>query len=105
MADIPGLLRETPSGSLLLRVHVQPKASRDAVLPGNDDRLRVRLTAPPVDGAANKALCALLAKMLGVPKSHLAVVAGQKSREKTVCIDHPDTGVVRTRLKTLQAAD
>ena len=67
-----------------LRVRVQPKASRNAIILEEDGRIRVALTAPPVDGEANKSLCAFLAKELGVAKGNVRVVKGEKSREKVV---------------------
>ncbi|MCC6142936.1 MAG: DUF167 domain-containing protein, partial [Candidatus Hydrogenedentes bacterium] len=68
------------AGYVLVRVRVQPRASRNALV-GQDDRgLRIALTAPPVDGAANKALEAFLAEQLRVSKSAVRVSAGLKSR-------------------------
>jgi hypothetical protein len=71
---------------VVLPVRVQPKASRDAISGGGDGRIRVALTAPPVEGAANAALCIFLAKRFGVAKSRVTVESGLKSREKTVRI-------------------
>ena len=68
-----------------LSVRVQPRASRDEVLDvGADGALRVRVCAPPVEGAANERLVALIAKRLRVPKSNVVVVAGGTSRNKVV---------------------
>lgn len=66
------------------RVRVTPRASRDAVLDVREGILRVALSAPPVDGAANSALIKLLAKALGVSKSRVQIGRGQRSREKLV---------------------
>jgi uncharacterized protein (TIGR00251 family) len=66
---------------------VTPKASRDAIVGVHAGALKVALTAPPVAGAANRALCKLLAKELGVPKGHVEVVRGGSSRSKTVRIE------------------
>ena len=65
-------------------VHVQPRASRNAVLGWKDGALRVALTAPPVEGAANAALIEVLADALGLKKREIAVVAGQASRRKII---------------------
>ncbi len=51
-----------------------------------EGRLRVALTAPPVEGAANQALCRMIAKKLGVPKGDVRVVQGESSREKVICV-------------------
>ena len=75
---------EKRDDGIILRVRVQPKASRDAVIVEADGRIRVALTAPPVEGAANKALRLFLAKRLGVPKSAVCLVRGEKSRDKAV---------------------
>lgn len=65
-------------------VRVTPRASRDALLDVRDGVLRVALSAPPVDGAANSALIKLLSKLLGVSKSHVQISRGQRGRDKLV---------------------
>jgi uncharacterized protein (TIGR00251 family) len=67
-----------------LQVRVQPRASRNEIAVQQDGALKVRLTAPPVDGAANEALVAFLADRLGVPRRNVAIVGGMTSRTKTV---------------------
>ena len=69
-----------------LQVRLQPKASRNAVVGIQQDYLKIALCAPPVDGAANKALCEYLAKLLGIAKSSVVLISGEKSRNKTVAI-------------------
>lgn len=76
---------EARDGGTLVRLRVQPKASREAVT-GSAAAIKVALTAPPVEGEANAALLALLAKRAGVPKSALRLVSGEKSREKAVFV-------------------
>ena len=78
-------------------VRVQPRSSRNAVEGTHGDALRVRLTAPPVDGAANEALLAMLAEALGVPKRAVRIVGGETGRTKIVEVDGIDTGAL-TRL-------
>ena len=78
---------EQKSDHVLLRVRVQPKASRDAVQWDTDERIRVALTAPPVDGAANTALRRFMAKRLGLSKGSVSLVSGEKSREKTLRLE------------------
>jgi uncharacterized protein YggU (UPF0235/DUF167 family) len=71
-----------------LAVHLTPRAAADLVDGvGEDGLLRVRVSAPPVDGAANEALCRLLARELGVSRSAVRVVGGEASRRKTVEAD------------------
>ncbi len=75
----------TATGTLL-RLRVQPRASIERLDGLRDGYVRLRLTAPPVDGAANAACIAFLAKTLGVNRAQLHLQAGVKSREKLVHI-------------------
>lgn len=70
-----------------LDVRVIPRAARDELAGTRDGRLLVRVTAPPLDGRANTAVCALIAKRAGVPKGAVSVVRGDRSRDKRVRID------------------
>lgn len=74
---------------LVLRVQVQPRASRDGFAGLHGDRLKIRLTAAPVDGAANAQLTAFLAAAFGVPKRQVQLVSGASGRAKTVRIEAP----------------
>ena len=73
---------------LLLSVRVQPRASRDE-LRLEAGRLRLRITAPPVDGAANAHVVRYLADQFGVANSRIEIVRGLTGREKTIRIFHP----------------
>ena len=84
--------------SITIRVHLTPRSARDEVLGWEGDVLRARVTAPPVEGRANEALLRLLADALGVPKSSLRIVRGQRSREKLVGVDGLDAAEARQRL-------
>lgn len=77
-------------------VHVQPRASRSEIVGVHGTALKVRLEAPPVDGAANEALVTLLAERLGVPRRSVRVVAGATARAKTVEIDGTTEAAVRS---------
>lgn len=68
-------------------VRVQPRASRNEVCGVHGDALKVRLSAPPVDGAANEALIDLLAQSLGVARRAVRIVAGATGRSKIVDVD------------------
>ncbi len=76
-------VREGPEG-VTFRVRVQPRASRTALTGTADASLRLALTSPPVEGAANAACCEFFAELLGVAKGKVAIVGGAKSRDKTV---------------------
>jgi len=80
-----------------LDVRVIPRASREGLAGTRDGRLLVRVSAPPVDGRANAAVQALLAKACGVPKGAVSVVRGESSRDKRVRIDG-DAAAVRAAL-------
>jgi hypothetical protein len=69
-----------------LAVHVQPGAKRSEVAGLHGDRLKVRVAARALDGRANDALIALIAERLGVPKARVAVVRGERSREKLLAV-------------------
>ncbi len=72
------------AGGVALEILVQPRASRARAIGEHDGRLKIQLTAPPVDGAANAALIAFLADALGVRKADVAIVRGETGRRKTV---------------------
>lgn len=76
-----------------LDVRVIPRASRDGLAGMRDGRLLVRVSAPPVDGKANAAVCALLAKAAGVPKGAVSVVRGESSRDKRLRIEGDEAAV------------
>jgi uncharacterized protein (TIGR00251 family) len=78
-----------------IRVRLTPRARGDEIVGMRDGVLRARVTAPPVDGRANTALCRLLAKHLGVGVRSVTVVHGASSRDKVVRID----GIAADRLQ------
>lgn len=76
---------DAPGVTLSLRI--QPRASKNGISRMEDGSLKIRLTAPPVDGAANEALIAYLAKALAVSKSSVEILSGHTGREKRVRIN------------------
>ena len=70
-----------------VRVRVIPRAGADAVAGERDGAVLIRLAAPPVDGKANAALIAFVAKALGVPKRAVRIVRGETSRDKAIAVD------------------
>lgn len=81
-----------------LSVHVQPRASRNEVAGLEGDTLKIRLTAPPVDGEANDACRVFLAKLLDLSPSRLAIIQGARSRSKVVRITGLTQDEVHARL-------
>ncbi|MBD1399507.1 DUF167 domain-containing protein [Pelovirga terrestris] len=82
---MPDYLSETADGVILSLV-VQPRSSKNQLAGCHDGALKVRLTAPPVDGAANKCCCAFLAKLLRVPLRDIEILSGVRSRHKRLLI-------------------
>ena len=81
-----------------LSVRLTPRASHEEIAGFEGETLRVRVTAPPVEGRANRALVRLLAKRLGLPLGAVHVVTGQTSRSKVAAIDGLDATELRRRL-------
>jgi hypothetical protein len=90
-------IKEDQKG-VVFKVRVQPRSSKNQITGLFEDSLKVRLTAPPVEGEANEACCAFLAKVLAVPRSRVGIVAGQTSRNKLVRVEGVTTEEL---LKTL----
>ncbi|PKB63939.1 MAG: hypothetical protein BZY80_04620 [SAR202 cluster bacterium Io17-Chloro-G2] len=105
--NIPGLLSVSavassgrPKIQATIRVRVQPKASGNQILGFREDILRLRVTAPPEDGAANAAVVRLLAQTLGVSRSKLEVVRGHASRDKVIRVSSLNAQEVKQRLES-----
>jgi hypothetical protein len=80
-----------------LRVHVQPRARRNAIVGIQGDALKVTITSPPVGGAANRGLKEFLGKTLGIAPSRIEILSGQTSRHKTLKV----MGLTLDRFRTL----
>jgi uncharacterized protein (TIGR00251 family) len=91
------MIHATARGVDLL-VRVIPRAGRSGVAGTRGDALLVRLQAPPVDGAANAELVAVLAEALHVPKRAVSITSGERGRQKRVAIEGVDEATVRARL-------
>jgi uncharacterized protein (TIGR00251 family) len=94
---LPGYVSEAP-GAALVRVRLQPRARREEIAGERAGALLVRVTAPPVDGRANAALCRLLAKAAGLPPTSAEVVRGASSRDKLVRLEGVSAADVPARL-------
>lgn len=82
-------------------VHVQPRAHQDEIAGRQGDALKLRLMAPPVDGAANEACRRFLARLLGVRRDQVEILKGQTARRKLIRIRDTDPETLRQRLATL----
>lgn len=81
-------VEQSPEG-IRLRILLQPKASKDAFVGLHDDELKVTITAPPVDGAANAHLLKYLSKAFKVPKSSIVLEKGELNRHKQIFVPAP----------------
>jgi hypothetical protein len=82
---MPDWLTPVADGTVVA-LHIQPRASRNEIVGLQGGALKVRLTSPPVEGAANKLCCEFIAKLCGVAKSKVSIRSGERSRQKRLLI-------------------
>lgn len=92
---------ELGEGSVAFDVRVAPRASRARAMGVHDGALKLALTKPPVDGAANTALVRLLSKILGVAKGRVRIARGEHARLKHIVIDTDVPNEIASRLRSL----
>ena len=88
--------------TVLLKVRVIPRAAKSGMAGMRGDAWLVRLKAPPVDGAANEELIAILAQALGVPERAVSIASGARSRQKSVRVSGIDAATAAARLASAQ---
>lgn len=86
------MLKETKDGQVL-QLRISPNASKNEIIKTTDG-IKVKITAQPIDGKANKALIEFLSKQFKVPKSYFEVLKGETSKDKTVLINNIDTAKI-----------
>jgi uncharacterized protein len=91
-------IRDTPTGATFA-VRVHPRAKKNGIIGEVGGALKVALTAPPIEGRANEACLEFLANLLDVPRSSIAIAAGQSSRNKVIRIAGLSAAEVRLRLQ------
>jgi uncharacterized protein (TIGR00251 family) len=94
-------IKETADG-LTFSVYVQPRASKIALAGCHNNALKIKLTAPPVGGAANKQCIQILAKTIGLPKSAITITGGQSHRLKQIQISPMGTSFTSSQLNDLK---
>jgi uncharacterized protein len=94
---LPPYLKQTADG-VTLALKIQPRASSNAIVGELGSELRIRLTAPPVDSAANLALIEFLAGIFDCPRSHISLLRGRTSRHKTLLLRGFTTAAALRRL-------
>lgn len=87
------------SGGTYIAIKVQPRASKNEIGPTLGDELKIKVTAPPVDAAANEAVIELLADALGCAKSKVQITKGQTSRHKTIFVIGLASSEISVKLK------
>ena len=90
--------KSKPEPQIRLSVRVTPRAASIAIVRYENEVLSLRLTAPPVEGAANQACCTFVAEALGVRAGQVTVVGGHKSRDKVLLVTDPSPEEVRASL-------
>jgi uncharacterized protein len=91
-------IRDTPTGATFA-VRVHPRAKKNGIIGEVGGALKIALTAPPIEGRANEACLEFLANLLDVPRSSIAIAAGQSSRNKVIRIAGLSAAEVRLRLQ------
>ena len=97
------LTTKETAGGVTFKIRVIPGASKNEVAGIQDGALKIKLTAPPVEGKANRACVDFLAGLLGLRRSALAITSGEKSRKKTVTITGLGSRDLEARLKDILA--
>ncbi|PLX71377.1 MAG: YggU family protein [Denitrovibrio sp.] len=77
-----------------ISLYIQPGAKKSEISGFHDGKLKIRICAPPVEGAANEAVVKFIAKILGTSKSKIKIISGEKSRHKTLQIDMPECDII-----------
>lgn len=91
-------LSQLADGTVLIRLHVQPKASRTRIAGIHDGCLKLAIAAPPVDGRANQEVVKFLADLLAVPGRDITLKSGAQGRRKQVVINGLDSVAVRQKI-------
>jgi len=99
-------LRKQP-GKITFKVRIQPRAKKNTVVGLLGDALKIKLTAPPVDGAANTMCIKFLADLLNIPQSALNIITGKTGREKIIqvrVLNQEDITLIIARIEALIAS-
>ena len=88
-------------GAIIFGVRVVPRASKSGIVGEHDGNLKVRISSPPVDGAANAELIKLLAKEFGVSKSDVEIIGGQTSKTKQIRVNGCAAGKISSTLNAI----
>ena len=98
------LRKQADGSSISLSVHVQPRASRTRIAGLHGDALKLCITTPPVDGKANAAVIAFLAKLFKIPKTAVTLASGEASRDKRIILAGVSAAQAETVLQPFLAS-
>jgi uncharacterized protein (TIGR00251 family) len=90
---------EEIKGGVRLHLFIQPKSSKNEVVGEHNGMLKIKITAPPVDGEANQALIEFLSKLIKLPKRQITIIKGETGRQKTVEIEGLDLPTAKSHFK------
>ncbi|MBO9667909.1 MAG: YggU family protein [Bdellovibrio sp.] len=90
---------EEIKGGVRLHLFIQPKSSKNEVVGEHNGMLKIKITAPPVDGEANQALIEFLSKLVKLPKRQITLIKGEAGRQKTVEIEGLDLQTAKNHFK------
>jgi uncharacterized protein len=96
--DMP-YLSALADGTVLISLHVQPKASKTRIVGLYDGCVKIAVAAPPVEGKANKAVVAFVAKILGVPARDVSVKSGSQSKRKLLAVKALDVSEIHSMIE------
>ena len=85
-------------GAVIVEVLLQPRASRNELAGVQGGRLKIKVTAPPIEGKANEKLCEFLADLMGIGKQRVELIAGHRAKVKRVSISYASLDEVRKKL-------
>jgi len=94
-------IEEKPQG-ITFKIFVQPRSSKNMVAGAYGDAIKIKLKAPPVDGAANRMCIQFLAKRLKVPRSSLEIISGHTGRNKRLLLRYQDSKTTKTEKEALK---
>jgi len=94
-----GCLTQGKDGCIYINIYVQPRASKNGFAGIHGKALKIRITAPPVDGKANSMIIAILAKLFRIPKSDISLSSGGQNRNKRFCISGLNLAEILTVLE------
>ena len=100
-----GPIGRSKDGTPMISVHVQPRAAKNRCCGVHDEALKVAVTAPPVDGKANKAVAAYLAELFGVSRRSVVLLSGSQSRKKLFLLESLTEEEVRAKVAALVVSD